>query len=64
MSATTAERPGALVINREEAAEYLGVSLQTFKRHVQPQLHTVKVGSRVLVPLASLEAFLAEDKAT
>jgi predicted protein tyrosine phosphatase len=62
MSAT-AEHSAALVVSREEAADHLGVSLQTFKRHVQPQLHTVKIGRRILVPVASLEAFLAEDLA-
>ena len=57
----TVERDNALVISREEAAEYLGVSLQTFKRHVQPHIRTVSVGRRVLVPVASLQQFVAGD---
>lgn len=54
----TAERP-ALAISREEAAEMIGVSLDTFERHVQPHLRTVRAGRRILVPVAALEAFLA-----
>jgi hypothetical protein len=57
MSAT-AERPAALAISREDAAEMIGVSLDSFERHVQPHVRTVRVGRRVLVPVASLEAFL------
>jgi hypothetical protein len=59
MSAVT-ERP-ALAISREEAAEMLGISLDSFERHVQPDLRTVRVGRRVLVPVVSLEAFLSGD---
>jgi excisionase family DNA binding protein len=57
MSATT-ERPVALAVSRDEAAQQFGVSLDTFERHVQPHLRTVKVGRRVLVPCAELQNFL------
>jgi hypothetical protein len=57
MSMTT-ERP-ALAISREEASDRLGVSLDTFERHVQPHVRTVRAGRRILVPVVSLEAFLA-----
>lgn len=57
MSAT-AERAA---LSREEAAERLGVSLNTFERHVLPRLRTVRVGRRVLVPVAALERFLAGE---
>jgi hypothetical protein len=57
MSAT-ADRPAALAISREEAADRLGVSLDSFERHIQPQLHTVRAGRRILVPVRALEAFL------
>jgi excisionase family DNA binding protein len=50
-----------LAISREEASEQLGVSLDTFERHVQPHLRTVRVGRRILVPVASLEAFLSVE---
>jgi excisionase family DNA binding protein len=57
---TTAERT-ALAISREEAADQLSISLNSFERHVQPHLRTVRVGRRVLVPIASLEAFLSGE---
>jgi excisionase family DNA binding protein len=57
MSATT-ERHVALALSRDEAAQQIGVSLDTFERHVQPHLRTVKVGRRVLVPCAELQNFL------
>ncbi len=60
MSAT-AERPTALAISREDAAEMIGVSLNSFERHVQPHVRTVRVGRRVLVPVSALEAFLEAD---
>jgi excisionase family DNA binding protein len=61
MSMTT-ERP-ALTIGREEASDRLGVSLDTFERHVQPHVRTVRAGRRILVPVTSLEAFLAGSHA-
>jgi excisionase family DNA binding protein len=54
----TAERVDALAISREEAAERLGVSLDSFERHVQPQIRTVRVGRRILIPVAAVEAFV------
>jgi excisionase family DNA binding protein len=59
MSAIT-ER-SALAISREEAAQRLGVSLDSFERHVQPQLRMVRIGRRILVPIASLEALLSGE---
>lgn len=60
----TAEPNSALAVSREDAADRLGVSLQTFKRHVQPQLRTIRAGRRVLVPLSSLQSFVAGTEAT
>jgi excisionase family DNA binding protein len=57
---TTTERI-ALALTREEAADRLGISLQTFKRHVQPRLRTVRVGRRVLVPADALQQFVSGD---
>jgi hypothetical protein len=56
MSAT-AERTPVLAISRSEAADRLGLSLDSFERHVQPRLHPIRVGCRVLVRWPSLEAF-------
>lgn len=60
---TTTERHDALAMSREEAAQQLGVSVDSFERHVQPHLRTVRVGRRVLVPLTSLRAFLGDEGA-
>lgn len=55
-------QPGPMVLSRAQAAEVLGVSLQTFKRHVQPQLHTVSIGRRVVVPVKAIEFYLSGDE--
>jgi excisionase family DNA binding protein len=57
MSAT-AERSA---LSREEAAERLGVSLCAFEKHVQPRIRTIRVGRRILIPVAALERFLAGE---
>jgi excisionase family DNA binding protein len=53
----------ALAISREEAADLLGVSLNSFERHVQPHVRTVRVGRRILIPISAVEAFLNGDQA-
>ena len=58
LALAAAERDNTLAISREEAADRLGVSLDSFERHIQPHLRTVRVGRRILIPIASLEAFL------
>src|SRR3954451_20711137 len=45
----------AFSVSREVAAEALGVSLDTFERHVLPDLRVVRRGRRVLVPTRELE---------
>lgn len=42
----------------EEAAESIGVSLSTFRRHVLPSLKVVKLGTVRLVPQSELLAWL------
>ena len=49
----------ALAVGRDEAAALLGVSLDTFERHVLPHLRVVQVGRRQLVPVRELEAYVA-----
>ena len=61
MSANGRQVP-RLALSRAEAAESLGMSLDSFKRHVQPHLRLVRRnGSRGLrlVPVAELEQWLA-----
>ncbi|MGI9091203.1 MAG: hypothetical protein ACR2GG_08885 [Gemmatimonadaceae bacterium] len=41
----------------------MGVSLDTFERHVQPTMSLVRLGRLVLVPVTELERWLAEHAA-
>jgi excisionase family DNA binding protein len=59
MSVETAPTP-RLALTREEAAASLGMSLDSFERHVQPTLRMVRLGRMRLVPIAELERWLAE----
>jgi hypothetical protein len=52
-----------LLVKREEAAKLLGgMSIDTFERHVQPELRLIRVGSLVLVPVKELERWVAENQ--
>ena len=55
--------PVALAVSREEAAALLSVSVDTFERHVLPDLRVVQVGRRQLVPIRELEAWLTANTA-
>lgn len=47
-----------LLVNRREAAEMLGMSLDSFERHVQTSLRLVRVGRMRLVPVSELERYV------
>ncbi len=47
-----------LALKREEAAASLGMSLDSFERHVQPTLRLVRAGSIRLVPVSELSRWL------
>ncbi len=49
-----------LALTREEAAAAIGMSLDSFERHVQPTLRLVRLGRMRLVPIAELERWLDE----
>ena len=49
-----------LALAREEAAAALGMSLDSFERHVQPTVRMVRLGRMRLVPIAELERWLAD----
>jgi hypothetical protein len=46
---------------REEAAAALGMSLNSFERHVQPTIRLVRLGRIRLVPVRELERWLGEN---
>ena len=44
-----------VALTREEAAAALGISLDSFERHVQPELRLIRRGRLRLVPVHELE---------
>jgi hypothetical protein len=62
MAAVATHTP-ALAVDRKEAAEMLGLSVDSFERHVFPRLRVVRAGRRVLVPVAEIERYLTENAA-
>ena len=50
-----------IALTRAEAAASLGLSLNSFERHVQPDLRLVRRGSIRLVPVGELERWLAAN---
>lgn len=47
-------------LTREEAAQSLGLSLDSFERHIQPTLRLVRRGRLRLIPVRELERWLEE----
>lgn len=50
-----------VALSRQEAAIALGMSLDSFERHVQPELRLIRRGKLRLVPLAELERWAIEN---
>ncbi|HYN90752.1 MAG TPA: helix-turn-helix domain-containing protein [Thermoleophilaceae bacterium] len=50
-----------LAITRAEAARALGVSINSFERHVQPELKIVRRGKLRLIPVREIERWLEEN---
>lgn len=46
-----------IALTRDEAAAALGMSLDSFERHVQPSLRMLWLGRMRLVPVSELQAF-------
>lgn len=53
-----------LALTREEAAAAIGMSLDSFERHVQPTLRLCRLGRLRLVPVRELERWLEENAET
>ena len=49
-----------LALSKGEAAQALGVSVDFLEDHVLAELRVVRVGRRLLIPVAELERWLAE----
>ena len=50
-----------LAVTRQEAAAALGMSINSFERHVQPELRVVRRGKLRLIPVREIERWLAEN---
>ena len=50
-----------VALSREEAAASLGISIDSFERHVQPDVRLIRRGRLRLVPLCELERWAAEQ---
>jgi hypothetical protein len=50
-----------LAVTRVEAARSLGVSINSFERHVQPELKIVRRGKLRLIPVREIERWLEEN---
>jgi hypothetical protein len=51
-----------LAMTRAEAARALGVSINSFERHVQPELRIVRRGKLRLIPVHEIERWLEETR--
>jgi hypothetical protein len=51
-----------LAVTRAEAARSLGVSINSFERHVQPELRIVRRGKLRLIPVREIERWLEETR--
>jgi hypothetical protein len=54
---------GGFALTKKRAADELSMSIDTFERHVQPDLKLVRVGRKVLVPVTELELWLKRKAA-
>jgi excisionase family DNA binding protein len=50
-----------LGLTREEAAASLGMSLDSFERHVQPSIRMCRLGRMRLVPVSELQRWLEDN---
>jgi hypothetical protein len=50
-----------VALSRQEAAASLGMSLDSFERHVQPELRLIRRGKLRLVPVAELERWAIDS---
>jgi len=64
VSADRPRRPvPRLALNQQEAAESLGMSVDSFESHVKPMIACVRIGVRKLYPVSEWQRWL-DDEAT
>ncbi len=65
MSAAIAKpQTPALALSIEQACAALGVSWDTWREHIEPDVRIVRLGRRKLVPVRELEKWLDEHAST
>lgn len=62
MSARARRPVPRLALNQEEAADALGVSVDSFTRHIKEELPVVYRGALRLYPVAAIERWLAANE--
>ena len=50
-----------VALTRSEAAAALGISVDSFERHVQPEVRLIRRGRMRLIPTSELERWAAEN---
>ena len=55
--------PVRVTLTRLEAAAALGISIDSFERHVQPELRVIRRGRMRLIPCRELDRWAAENAA-
>lgn len=58
--ATAKPQTPALALSIEQACTSLGVSWDTWREHIEPNVKIVRLGRRKLVPVTALQAWLDE----
>jgi excisionase family DNA binding protein len=57
------QSPPRLALTKPEAAEALGVSIDTLERHIMAELRVVRRGRLVLIPVREIERWLERSAA-
>lgn len=52
-----------LAVTREEAADLLDVSVDSFRRNVEPQIRTTRIGRLVRIPVAEIRRYVEANQA-
>lgn len=60
---STPQRLQRLAVSPDEAAEMLSVSRSTFDREIRYEVRVVRLGRRIVIPVAELQRYLAENAA-
>jgi excisionase family DNA binding protein len=57
------ERSSRIALTRTEAAEALGISVDSFERYIQPELRLIRRGRLRLIPVVELTRWIETNAA-